>query len=607
MDINFFGASFRDVFGFTLPGNGGTSKRQDYSPSIRQSRNISDLHNSRSLSFVAPDPQDGAMTYQYGAGGQIAAASFDDLYQTENQLITHYRHMSLFPECDSGIDDVINAMLVSEEDKPIVTLRLENLKVSSGLRDKIRDEFYYIQRLLNFKYFYYELARRSYIDGRMYHHIMIDKENPKAGITELRYVDPRQIRKVRGVEKIIDARTGLPVVADVKEFYLYNPMGVLAPTAMQGIPIAVDSISFVNSGILNKDSTMILSHLHKAIKPLNQLKIMEDACVIYRMTRAPERRVFYVDVGNLPTNRAEAYVKDLMNRFKNRLVYNANTGEVGDDRRYLAMQEDFWLPRREGGKGTEVDTLQGGENLGKMDDVDYYLRQLYKSLNVPISRLDPNSGFNLGRSAEITRDEIKFTKFIFRLRSKFSEVFNNPLRVQLILKGLASEAGWKDIKEQISYDYLSDSYFAELKDAEIMRERIDIAEKADGFVGRYFSRTEVRKKILRQSDEDIMRNEKEIREEGVSGMFSVRSGKVVSDTGKPKNTKSDDTEDSEENIDDKFPGNASQDDDSTKYSHDDSLSDEGKVSSKKTRSVKKKPTNITRRVRVGKLELASVN
>ena len=418
------------------------------------------------------------------------------------------------------------------------------------------------------------------MDGRLNHHMVIDLQNPKAGLQELRYIDPRQIRKVKGVHKVKDPRTGLDIVVNIDEFYLYNPMGILNPSSYQGIPIATDAISHSNSGIISKDGHMLLGYLHKAIRPLNQLKMMEDAVVIYRITRAPERRVFYIDVGNLPTARAERYVRDMMERFKNRLVYNAITGEAGDDRRYMAMQEDFWLPRREGGKGTQIDQLEGGKNLSDMEDVEYFHKALYKSLNIPISRLDPNNGFNLGRATEITRDEIDFQKFINKLRDRFSVAFQVPLRAQLILKGIASEKGWEEIEENLVYEYASDSYFSELKHAEVMRDRLDLLEKSESYIGRYYSHEHIRKNVLQQTDEEIEEIDTQIANEQTTGMFSVRAGKVVPDmpdkVGPDRDLDGDGEPDGNAKNTSDTNSDGDRDPSSTKYGIDDSPSEDTK-------------------------------
>lgn len=518
--FSFFGSPVK--FGFSL------SDKNDFTPSTNLPISVrSKKRHDELVSLVPPSHQDGSIVYEYGSGSQVATANFEELSLLENELIVRYRDMALYAECDMAIDDIMNSMVVSEDNKPIVSLGLDELKISERIKDKMRAEFNTILKLLSFKMNYYELAKRWYVDGKMHHHIIIDPQNPRHGIQELRYIDPRQIRKIKGVHKIKDPMTGLDVVVDTNEFFLFNPLGILQPSSYTGIPISVDAISFAHSGIVSKNGDMILSHLHKAIRPVNQLKMMEDATVIYKLTRAPDRRVFYIDVGNLPTNRAERYVRDMMERFKNRLVYNAITGEAGDDRRYLAMQEDFWLPRREGGKGTQIDTLEGGQNFGDMTDVNYFLKNVYKALNIPISRLDPNNGFNLGRATEITRDEIDFSKFIKKLRNRFSMVFHSCMRVQLILKGITTEEGWNEIEDKINYVYNSDSYFSELKQSEIMQDRLTLLDKAESYIGRYFSHSYVRRNILMQTDDEINDIDAQIEREKTTGMFSVRSGKVI--------------------------------------------------------------------------------
>ncbi len=521
MLFSLFGAPLRQVFGFDL----ADKKKKVTSSGVP----VTHQHSSpaKHASFISPDYQDGSVVYEYGSGSQVGLASFEETFLAENDLINRFRRMALYPECDMAIDDVINSMVVSEKNRRIVNLSLDRLPASTLVKEKIREEFHHIYKLYNFKRNYYQLARRWYEDGRLFHHIVIDPSNPKKGIQELRYIDPRQIKKLKGINKVQDPVTNASIVVNVDEFYLYNPVGhISAGAAHTGIPIALDSIAFSHCGVVQNG--MLLSHLFKAIRPLNQLKMMEDAVVIYRITRAPERRVFYIDVANLPTNRAERYVRDMMERFKSRLVYNAITGEAGDDRRYMAMQEDFWLPRREGGKGSEITQLEGGKNLSEMQDVEYFLKALYKSLNIPISRLDPNNGFNLGRATEITRDEIDFSKFINMIRDRFSDTFRHPLRAQLILKNITTEKGWNEIEEFIDFEYTSDSYFAQLKKAEVMRDQLDLLEKTEPYIGRYFSQDQVRREILGQSDEDIEEIDARIDLERTSGMFSVRAGKVVS-------------------------------------------------------------------------------
>jgi hypothetical protein len=367
-------------------------------------------------------------------------------------------------------------------------------------------------KLLDFNNQGYDIFRRWYVDGRLYYHMMIDEKNPRQGLKEVRYVDPRKIRKVKEFKKSKPQLGNQPVVPEMNEYFVYSSKGFSNDTN-QGIKIAPDSICYVHSGITDKDGRMVISHLHKAIKTLNQLRMLEDATVIYRISRAPERRIFYIDVGNLPKMKAEQYLREIMQKYKNKLVYDAQTGEIRDDRRYQTMLEDFWLPRREGGKGTEITTLQGGQNLGEIDDVLYFQKKLYKSLNVPVSRLESDTGFSLGRASEITRDELKFNKFIQRLRLRFSHLFDRLLETQLLLKGICTRAEWNMIKEEISYDFINDMHFAELKQAEIMKERLGILSDVDNYVGKYYSSAWVRKNVLRLTEDDIEQIDKEIEEE----------------------------------------------------------------------------------------------
>ena len=364
--------------------------------------------------------------------------------------------------------------------------------------------------MLNFNNLGDDLFKRWYIDGRIYYHVVIDEKNPKQGIKELRFIDPRKIRKVREKVKSKDPRTGATIYnKEQKEYYLYNPKGITS-SATQGVKIAVDSISHIHSGLMDTQNKMVLGHLHKAVKPLNQLRMLEDATVIYRLARAPERRIFYIDVGNLPKMKAEQYLRDMMVKHKNKLVYDAATGEVRDDRKFMTMLEDFWLPRREGGRGTEITTLPGGQNLGEMEDVDYFRRKLYKSLNVPITRMEADNQFNLGRASEITRDEIKFNKFVQRLRNRFTHLFDGLLEIQLVLKGVLSRSDWEQMRNTIHYDFKEDNYFSELKNAEIMTERLRLAGEIDPLVGKYYSMKWVRENILMMSEDDIKQVDQEI-------------------------------------------------------------------------------------------------
>ena len=468
------------------------------------------------VSFAPKQNEDGAMVVQ--AGGVYGTyVDLDGSIRTETELVTKYREMAQHPEVEQAIDDIINEAIVGDSTDAPVTVNLDDLEQPDRIKKIIQEEFKNVLELLEFNEHSYDIFRKWYVDGRLYYHAIIDNENPREGIRELRYIDPRYIRKVREQKKKKTAN-GVPVFQDGVEYYVYNNKGfVRAPGAStmqsEGVKIAKDSVVNINSGMANPKGDTILSYLHKAIKPLNQLRSMEDSLVIYRISRAPERRIFYIDVGNLPKMKAEQYLRDIMTRFKNKVVYNADTGEIRDDRKFMTMLEDFWLPRREGGKGTEISTLPGGQNLGQMDDVVYFQRKLYKSLNVPIGRLEPETVYNLGRSTEITRDEIKFAKFIDRLRMKFSQLFTKILERQLVLKGVVTAEEWPEFARAIRYDYAIDNYFAELKDTEILRDRISMLRDIDDYVGKYYSNEWIRKKVLRQTDEDIEEIDEQIAEE----------------------------------------------------------------------------------------------
>ena len=463
-------------------------------------------------SFAPPALEDGSM--EIAPGGVYGTyVDLEGTAKTEGELVTRYREMSLQPECDSAIDDVVNEAIVSDEKEDPVEINLDDLEYSESLKNKIREEFEEILQLLDFNNNCYDLFRKWYIDGRLYHHIMIDDKNPRAGIQELRYIDPRRIRKVRESKRTKDVKQNAMIHKGYNEYYLYNAKGLT--TSQQGLKISPDSICYVHSGLTDHRNKMVLSYLHKAIKPLNQLRMLEDATVIYRLARAPERRIFYIDVGNLPKMKAEQYLRDMMVKHKNKLVYDAQTGEVRDDRKFMTMLEDFWLPRREGGRGTEITTLAGGQNLGEMEDVDYFRRKLYKSLNVPITRMEAENQFNLGRASEITRDELKFSKFVKRLRLRFSHLFLNILEIQLVLKGITTRKEFKEeMKNRIFFDFADDNHFAELKYSEMMRERITLLRDVDEYVGKYYSTEYVRKYVLRQSENDIEEIDKQISAEG---------------------------------------------------------------------------------------------
>lgn len=470
-------------------------------------------------SFVQPEQLDGALSLASG-GAYGQSLDLEGSVKTEGEMVTKYRQMAMHPDCDAAVDDVVNEVIVTSEQEP-VSINLDDIKVSNSIKKKITEEFDKILSLMNFENNGYDIFRRWYVDGRCYYHIVIDRNDVRAGIKELRYIDPRKIRKVRETKKKKDEATKVPTVETKNEYYIYNEkafkrghMSSAPTTDATGIKIAKDSIIYVTSGITNEDNTMVIGHLHKAIKPLNQLRMLEDAVVIYRITRAPERRIFYIDVGNLPKMKAEQYLRDMMARHKNRLIYDANTGDVRDDRKFMTMLEDYWLPRREGGRGTEITTLPGGQNLGEMEDVKYFQNKLYKALSVPISRMEQENNFTLGRSSEISRDEVKFSKFVNRLRNKFSDVFHKALRVQLILKGIITEEDWNDMKYLIRYDFKRDNYFAESKDTEIMQTRYNMLQQIEPYIGKFISQEYVRKQVLRMTDEDIDQIDKQIRQEG---------------------------------------------------------------------------------------------
>ena len=466
--------------------------------------------------FALPQNDDGAVTIQSGAyyGTYV---DLDGVVRNEIELITRYREMSMQPELETAIDEIVNEAIVNDDSDTGVEIDTEELKQPDKIKKAIREEFEIMLKLLNFGNMGHEIFRRWYVDGRLFYHIVLDENNSKNGIKELRYIDPRRIRKIREIQKTKDPRTGLELIKKVNEYYLYNERGVIGAHSNLGAKIAVDAIVNVNSGLMDSKRAMVLSYLHKAIKPLNQLRMIEDATVIYRLSRAPERRIFYIDVGNMPTIKAEQYLKDIMTKYRNKLVYDSNTGEIKDDRKHLSMLEDFWLPRREGGKGTEITTLPGGQNLGELEDVKYFEKKLYKALGVPITRLEQQQGGILGRSTEITRDELKFTKFVTRLRNKFSTLFDDLLRVQLIVKGICTEEEWNEFKEEIWYDFKKDNNFTELKEAELLQNRIQTLQLVDPYVGRYYSMEWVRKNVLMMDDEDIEEMKKQIEEEQAAG------------------------------------------------------------------------------------------
>jgi hypothetical protein len=464
------------------------------------------------ISFAPPPNDDGTLAV---AEGGVYGTTVDVNSQAKNEahLITRYREMAQQPECERAIDDIINETIIGTEQDAPVSIVLDNIEeMGDEIKDLIRSEFDEILSMLNFHNRAYDIFRNWYVDGRLYYHLMIDTKRPRLGVQEIRYIDPRKIKKVR-VEKRDNQNRVNQYIFNKKydEYYLYSSKGITAGN--QGVKIAPDSIAYCHSGIMDQNNKMVLSYIHKAIKPLNQLRMLEDATVIYRLARAPERRIFYIDVGNLPKAKAEQYLRDMMVKHKNKLVYDANTGEVRDDRKFLTMLEDYWLPRRGDGKATEISTLPGGQNLGEIEDVVYFRQKLYQSLNVPTSRLESDSSFNLGRASEISRDELKFSKFISRLRYRFSELFHIILEKQLLLKGIITKQEWSDIKGKIYYDFLEDNHFAELKNAEIMRERLSTLRDLDEYVGNYYSKEWVRKNILMQTEEEIEEIDQQIARE----------------------------------------------------------------------------------------------
>ena len=443
--------------------------------------------------------------------------------RNEIELVTRYREMANHPELEMAIDDIVNEAITHDETGKVANIVLDKLQQPESIKKKILEEYNNVQKMLNFSNLADDLFKRWYIDGRINFHIVVDEKTPKEGIKELRYIDPRKIRKVREIKKERDPKTGAQIIASIAEYYVYNDKGSTTQTYTSnvnaGLRIAPESIINVNSGLMDAKNTFVISYLHKAIKPLNQLRMIEDAIVIYRLSRAPERRIFYIDVGNLPKGKAEQYLRDVMVKYRNKMVYDAATGELRDDRKHMSMLEDFWLPRREGGKGTEITTLPAGQNLGELEDVKYFRQKLLQSLNVPISRLEPQQGgmIGVGRTSEVTRDEVKFAKFIQRLRNKFSQIFDQALRVQLVLKGICTQEEWEDFKEAIYYDFLKDNNFTEMRDAELLRERVGLLQTVDPYIGRYYSAKWVRKNVLQMNDEDIQQMEKEIKEEDNNG------------------------------------------------------------------------------------------
>ena len=514
---------------------------------------IEDNDSKKSPGVVSPIPksnEDGVDHY-LTSGFFGSYVDIEGVYKTEYDLIKRYREMALHPECDGAIEDIVNEAIVSDLNDSPVQIDLDNLNAGDSLKKKIREEFKTVLELLDFDKKCHEIYRNWYVDGRLYYHKVIDLKNPHDGIQELRYIDALKMRYVRESITKKDKGGGVQVqdgrdnpmnspFPNIKEYFVYNPKQNVAPYGGQpgkgsggGVKFAKDAISYCTSGLVDRNKGTTLSYLHKAIKSLNQLRMIEDSLVIYRLSRAPERRIFYIDVGNLPKMKAEQYLRDVMMRYRNKLVYDAGTGEIRDDKKFMSMLEDFWLPRREGGRGTEITTLPGGQNLGELADIKYFQSKLYRSLNVPESRQGGEGGFNLGRSSEILRDELKFTKFVGRLRKRFSRMFNDMLKTQCLLKNLVSPEDWEKMEEHIQYDFLYDNHFSELKEAELMTERLNIAATAEPYVGKYYSQDWVRRKIIRQTDEEIIEQDKQIAKEIEQGIIPDPMAPIDPETGLP--------------------------------------------------------------------------
>ena len=485
---------------------------------------------------VSPVPQTGedGVDYYIQSGFSSQVIDLEGIYKNEHQAIRKYREMALHPEVDNAVEDIVNEAIVSDTNDSPVEIDLDNLNASDGIKDKIREEFKHIKDLLDFDTKAHEIFRNWYVDGRLFYLKVIDQKKPEEGIQDLRYIDPLKIRHIRQEKKKNKATLGPDLGStdkdkfqspELEEYFVYTPKPNYPTGTMvggggtKGIKIAKDSITYCTSGLVDRNKGNVLSYLHKAIKSLNQLRMIEDSLVIYRLSRAPERRIFYIDVGNLPKVKAEQYLKEVMSRYRNKQVYNAQTGEIRDDRKYMSMLEDFWLPRSEGGRGTEISTLPGGQNLGEITDIEYFKKKLYRSLNVPPSRMDGEGGFNLGRSSEILRDELKFTKFVGRLRKRFSNMFNDMLKTQLILKNIVTPEDCEVMREHIQYDFLYDNHFSELKEAELLNERLSLAATAEPYIGKYYSQDYVRRKILRQTDMEIIEQDKLIEAEIEAGII----------------------------------------------------------------------------------------
>lgn len=505
-----------DLFGFSI-----TRKKEEQEA------------ESISPSFVPPTNEDGALVVQEG-GVFGTYVDLDGTIRTEAELVTKYREIAQDPTVDQAVADIVNEAIIEDSDEDTVSINIDDIDTKDNIKESIRKEFKNILNLLEFNNYSYEIFKRWYVDGRLYYHVLINEKDPSEGIKEVRYIDPRHIKKIRSVKKERSPKAPNVALQKVEsEYYVYSPAGFMKKTGsytgsvaglpsdnVEGLKISKDSVVYCTSGFLDPTGKLILSYLHKAIRPLNMLRAMEDSLVIYRISRAPERRIFYVDVGGLPKLKAEQYLRDIMARFKNKIVYDSETGNIKDDRKFMTMLEDFWLPRREGGRGTEITTLPGGQNLGEIDDVVYFQNILYKSLNVPVTRLQPEAQFNLGRATEISRDEVKFSKFITRLRFKFADLFIKLLERQLVLKGVCTTEDWNEWKNEITFDFAVDNYFEELKATEILRERVNIAKEMDDYIGKYFSHKYIRKYIFKQSDDEIQAIDDQVKEEKTDPRYS---------------------------------------------------------------------------------------
>ena len=516
---------------------------------------IQDTGVDKSKKLISPVPsnEEDKSDYYVQSGFYGQYVDIEGVYKNEQDLVKRYREMALHPECDSAIEDVINEAIVSDLNDSPVEIELSNLPAGDKLKQIIRDEFKSIKEIMDFDRKSHEIFRNWYVDGKIFYHKVIDLKNPSAGIQEIRYIDPLKIRFIRKAEQtgpnanfpVPLSRNNEPIdihqAPKIEEYYLYDPNSSIGSNGSisfrndaKSVKITKDAITYVTSGLVDRNKQTILSYLHKAIKALNQLRMIEDSLVIYRLSRAPERRIFYIDVGNLPKIKAEQYLRDVMNRYRNKLVYNADTGEIKDDRKYMAMLEDFWLPRREGGRGTEITTLPGGQNLGELADIEYFQKKLYKSLNVPSSRIDVGGGgFNLGRSSEILRDELKFTRFVGRLRKRFSEVFNDMLKTQLILKNIVTPQDWEVLREHIQYDYVYDNHFSDLKENELRNDQLGVVAAMEPYIGKYFSAQYIRSKVLKQSDGEMKEIDTQIEKEIKEGIIPDPNQPIDPTTGMP--------------------------------------------------------------------------